>query len=98
LLFRDGRIVPVEAIERRRYRDKVYNFHVERFECYAVGRNSILVHNNSQQFPESELLRRGHRIFDSRGERPGKFGQAEGRFLLKSDSEVLAGTAGSAIR
>jgi RHS repeat-associated protein len=45
LLLRDGRTMPVEAIRHQAYCDKVYNFHVEDLQCYAVGRNSLLVHN-----------------------------------------------------
>ncbi len=45
LLLRDGRILPVEAIRHQPYCDKVYNLHVEELECYAVGCNSVLVHN-----------------------------------------------------
>jgi hypothetical protein len=45
LLSRDGRILPVQGIRLQPYRDKVYNFHVQEFESYAVGQNSVLVHN-----------------------------------------------------
>ena len=47
LLLRDGRILPVQAIRHQPYRDKVYNIHVADFQCYAVGANSILVHNTN---------------------------------------------------
>src|SRR5205814_488633 len=47
LLARDGRILPVQAIRHQPYKDKVYNFHVGQFECYAVGQSSVLVHNTN---------------------------------------------------
>lgn len=52
LLLRDGRILPVEAVRHQPYFDQVYNFKVEELECYAVGPNSVLVHNTNG----SELL------------------------------------------
>ncbi len=47
LLLRDGRILPVEAIQHRSFRDKVYNFHVADLQCYAVGLSGVLVHNTN---------------------------------------------------
>jgi len=47
LLFRDGRILPVQAIRHQPFFDKVYNFKVNELECYAVGRNNVLVHNTN---------------------------------------------------
>ena len=53
LLLRDARILPVQAIQHQPYHDKVYNFHVPDFQCYAVGRNCALVHNiNGAPFGE----------------------------------------------
>jgi hypothetical protein len=46
LLLRDGRQMPVEAIESTCAFDKVYNFAVEPAHNYAVGHAGILVHNN----------------------------------------------------
>ena len=48
LLLRDGRVLPVQAIRHQSYRGKVYNFHVDDLQCYAVGVADILVHNNSR--------------------------------------------------
>ena len=45
VLLRDGRIAPVERIEHRPFEGTVYNIGVEELNCYAVGRNSVLVHN-----------------------------------------------------
>ena len=39
--------MPVESICHQPYRDKVYNFHVAEFECFAVGKSSVLVHNTN---------------------------------------------------
>ncbi len=47
LQLRDGRIVPVEAVQYRPYQGWMYNFQVEELHCYAVGENGVLVHNNS---------------------------------------------------
>jgi hypothetical protein len=47
LLLRDGRILEVAEIRHEPYFDEVYNFRVDQLECYAVGRNSILVHNDN---------------------------------------------------
>ncbi len=47
MLSRDGRILPIEVIERRQFSGKVYNISVADLECYAVGRNSVLVHNKA---------------------------------------------------
>ena len=47
LLLRDGRILPVQSICHQPYRDKVYNLHIAEFECYAVGVNCVLVHNQN---------------------------------------------------
>ncbi len=47
LLLRDGRILRVQAIRHQPYRDKVYNIHVDDLQCYAVGQNSVLVHNTN---------------------------------------------------
>ncbi len=49
LLSRDGRILPVEAIDHRQFSGKVYNISVADLECYAVGRNSVLVHNKAAE-------------------------------------------------
>ena len=53
LLSRDGRILPVQEIQHRRYCDKVYNFHVADLRCYAVGQSSVLVHNENFDSPSS---------------------------------------------
>ncbi len=47
LLLRDGRTSPVEAVRQQSYQGKVYNFHVDDLQCYAVGLNSVLVHNDN---------------------------------------------------
>ncbi len=56
LMLRDGRAVPIEAIERRAFSGNVYNISVADLACYAVGRNNVLVHNKSADFVP---LRRG---------------------------------------
>jgi len=57
--LRDGRILPVEVIRHQPYCDKVYNLHVDEFECYAVGRNSVLVHNTNGP---SEIINCHHQL------------------------------------
>jgi hypothetical protein len=52
LLLRDGRILPVEKVRQQPYCDKVYNFHVEDLQCYAVGCAGALVHNSNGVFSE----------------------------------------------
>jgi RHS repeat-associated protein len=52
VLLRDGRIMPVERIDHSHFHGDVYNFEVEALHCYAVGENSVLVHN-SNGAPES---------------------------------------------
>ncbi len=47
LLLRDGRILPVQSVRCQPYKDKVYNFHVQDIECYAVGQTGVLVHNTN---------------------------------------------------
>ena len=47
LLLLDGRILPVEVVRCQPYKDKVYNYHIEDFECYAIGQNGVLVHNSN---------------------------------------------------
>jgi hypothetical protein len=47
LLSRDGRTLVIEAIDHRQFSGKVYNISVAELECYAVGRNDILVHNKA---------------------------------------------------
>lgn len=42
----DGRQVPIEEILVQQVSAPVYNFHVHGLHNYAVGRNSVLVHNN----------------------------------------------------
>jgi hypothetical protein len=32
----------------------VYNFHIAEFQCYAVGRNSVLVHNDNLDLPANQ--------------------------------------------
>jgi hypothetical protein len=54
LLLRNGRISTVEAVEHYHFEGMVYNFHVEFLECYAVGKNSVLVHNTNG--PVSSLI------------------------------------------
>lgn len=46
LLLKDGRRIPVEAIEIGQVECTVYNFAVEDLQNYAVGPNGVLVHNN----------------------------------------------------
>ena|GEM_PF-4655548 len=46
LLYR-GQVVPMRRVRTEPYRDHVYNFQVDELECYAVGWNGVLVHNNS---------------------------------------------------
>lgn len=47
VLLRDGRIEAVERIVLHPFEGTVYNMQVEELECYAVGQNSVLVHNNN---------------------------------------------------
>jgi hypothetical protein len=47
LRLRSGELVPIVSVEVRRWRGRVYNFHVEELQCYAVGGAMVLVHNNS---------------------------------------------------
>jgi hypothetical protein len=47
LLFRDGRIEPIDQLRLYTFFATVYNFEVEDLHCYAVGRSGILVHNNN---------------------------------------------------
>ena len=71
LLLRDGRILPVEAIQHQPYRDKVYNFHVDDFECYAVGNSGVLVHNTNGDALEQwiyEVTQRGAQIANQMAE------------------------------
>ena len=49
------------AIRHQPYKDKVYNFHVEDLQCYAVGRNGVLVHNNSAD-EAAKLVNQAHDI------------------------------------
>ncbi len=49
VLLRDGRIAPVAKLEQREFEGPVYNMQVEELECYSVGRNGVLVHNNNGQ-------------------------------------------------
>jgi hypothetical protein len=37
LRLRSGELVPIGSVEVRRWRGRVYNFHVEGLQCYAVG-------------------------------------------------------------
>ena len=69
VLLRDGRILPVQAIRHQPYCDKVYNFHVEEFECYAVGRSSVLVHNTNAAFKD-EINRLYREIKQARQDLP----------------------------
>jgi hypothetical protein len=56
VLLRDGRMVPVEGIGHRLFEGPVYNMEVEELQCYTVGRNSVLVHNQNSPVtgPEGE--------------------------------------------
>jgi hypothetical protein len=47
LLLRSGEQAPISRLSVRHARQLVYNFHVEELECYAVGNQEVLVHNNS---------------------------------------------------
>ncbi len=47
LLLRDGRQVPVQRLELVPFAGTVYNMEVEDLQSYAVGLNSILVHNQN---------------------------------------------------
>ncbi len=51
LLLRDGRIAAIEQIRISPFDGTVYNLAVEELHCYAVGENSVLVHNTNA--PES---------------------------------------------
>ena len=51
VLLRDGRIMPVEAVQHTPVRYAVYNFEVEDLHCYAVGEIQVLVHNNNGDAP-----------------------------------------------
>ena len=46
-MMKSGERAAVSRIAVRRVRQKVYNFHVEELQCYAVGESRFLVHNNS---------------------------------------------------
>jgi hypothetical protein len=48
LLLRDGRILPVQSVRHSRFDGDMYNIEVDEFNCYAVGRNSVLVHNQAE--------------------------------------------------
>ena len=54
LLARDGRTRQVEAIQHTPFKDKVYNFHVAELETYAVGKESVLVHNVNDDVPGTD--------------------------------------------
>jgi hypothetical protein len=47
VMLRDGRVQPVELVAFRPFDGTVYNMEVEELQCYAVGRNGVLVHNNN---------------------------------------------------
>ncbi len=47
-LLKDGRQASIEAIEVQLVAVKVYNFQVDGLHNYAVGRGSVLVHNNAR--------------------------------------------------
>ena len=47
VLLRDGRTVTVERIAIGSFEGTVYNMQVEGLQCYTVGENCVLVHNNS---------------------------------------------------
>jgi hypothetical protein len=47
LLLLDGRVAAVEAWRRSPFEEVVYNCQVGELHCYAVGQNSVLVHNTS---------------------------------------------------
>ena len=47
LLLRSGEQAPISRLSVRGARQLMYNFHVEELECYAVGNQEVLVHNNS---------------------------------------------------
>ena len=49
VLLRDGRIMPLQWVEHRRFEGVVYNMQVEELHCYSVGRNSVLVHNSNSK-------------------------------------------------
>ncbi len=62
LLLIDGRTEMVQAVGRRPYADKVYNFEVRGLHCYAVGENGVLVHNENgdgYHGPKSEYTNPG---------------------------------------
>ena len=82
LLLKQSTRGAVSHLEVSEANEKVYNFKVDELHCYAVGRGSVLVHNNSvllQDGPDDqlqELLRNpGTKKEDSRLERPGYEGQ-----------------------
>ena len=83
LLLRDGRILPVNAVEHQPIRDKVYNLHVQDLQCYAVGQSSVLVHNSNGEQLEAELADRMQEVqafekLHSEAQAAGDFGTADG--------------------
>jgi hypothetical protein len=46
VLLRNGHMVPVRRACVQPYSDYVYNFEVDELQCYAVGWNGVLVHND----------------------------------------------------
>lgn len=56
LFLQNGRQCPITSKSVRQDCRPVYNFHVEELQCYAVGANRVLVHNNCAApppYPES---------------------------------------------
>ena len=89
LLSRDGRILRVQAIRHEPYNDKVYNFHVAELESYAVGGNSVLVHNmnNDLEGPGQGEPNAGDDIPEDEADAPaGNTLQSGGRTFNQFDS------------
>jgi hypothetical protein len=47
VLLRDGEVVPLESVRLDEVEERVYNFHVEELQNYAVGGCGVLVHNTN---------------------------------------------------
>jgi hypothetical protein len=47
VLLRDGQVVALESVQLDEVEERVYNFHVEELQNYAVGGCGVLVHNTN---------------------------------------------------
>jgi hypothetical protein len=59
LLLRNGQIEIVETVGRHPFLGRMYNLSVAELECYAVGCNSVLVHNMGDSLPPEGTARDG---------------------------------------